>query len=90
MLFIALLDNLDLSNLMKFKGHLSPKVVKAFYSTLEYRVRDRILLPEVIGKKILLNEAKLADILGIPAPRPEYFCFTDNHNSLSQSFYVKD
>lgn len=48
-----------------------------------------MLLTDVKGKTILINEAKLANILGIAAPGSDYFCFTDHHNSLSDSFYGK-
>lgn len=41
----------------------------------------------VRGKEIILYERKLAEILGIPTPGPDDFCFMDQHNSLISSFY---
>lgn len=71
---------------MKNKGHWSPEVIRAFYSSLEYRIRERVILANVRWKKIIINEAKFADVLGLPAPESEFFYFTDHHNSLSDSF----
>lgn len=64
--FIALLNNLGLRNMIKYKGHWSPEVIRAFYSSLEYMIREIVLLADVIGKNIIINEAKLSNILGYP------------------------
>lgn len=37
----------------------------------------------------MVNEAKFADILGILTLASDSYCFTDHHNSLSDSFYGK-
>lgn len=43
----------------------------------------------VRGKKIVLDELIFAKVLGLPPTRCTAHCFTDYHNSLSQSFYGK-
>lgn len=50
MSFITSLDNLGLKNMIKYKGHWSPKVIRAFYSSLEYRIRERVILADVRGE----------------------------------------
>lgn len=68
MTFVDLLNNLGLKKLVSLKGFSSPKVIRAFYTTLEYNVRGNILYAEIRGIKIELSEEKLADVLGIPPP----------------------
>lgn len=87
--FIDLLDNLSLQIFMNYKGFWSPEIIRAFYTTLEYRIRERKLYAEIRGKRVELTELRLAEIFGIPPPGPEDFCFMDQHNSLSPSFYGK-
>lgn len=87
--FIGFLDQLGLTNMVRYKGVWSPYLIRAFYCSFEYRVRDRVFTAEVRGTKILVTEEKFAEILDIPAPTDDYYCFTDNHNSLSNSIYDK-
>lgn len=89
MLFIGKLDDFGLKDFVKYKGHWSAEVVRAFYTNLEYRVRERAICSEVRGKKIILDEFKLDEILGLPIPKQTDYRFTNHYNSLSQSFYSK-
>lgn len=84
---IDCLNTLGLKRLVSSKGTWSLEVVKAFYTTLEYRVRDRTLIAEIRGKRIEMKEKKFVEILGIPPPSDDDICFTDNHNLLSTAFY---
>lgn len=72
---------MGLTELVRYKGVWSPKVIRAFYCSFKYRSRDRVFTAEVRGTNILVDEGKFADVLGIPAPTDAYFRFTDNHNS---------
>lgn len=87
--FIGYLDNLGLMNMVKYKGHWFPEVIRAFYCSLEYRVRDHVITADIRGKKISITEEKFAYVLGIPMPTVEFLCFTELHNSLNDSFYRK-
>lgn len=81
--FIVNLENFRLNNFVRYKGHWSVEVVKAFYTNLEYKVREKTIYSEVKEKKIVLNDIKYVEILHLPPPGPTDFCFTDHHNSLS-------
>lgn len=59
MSFISDLDNLGLKNMVKYKGHWSEEVIRACYTNLEYKVRDRTIVSEVRGKKIMIDEKQL-------------------------------
>lgn len=85
--FVDLLNSLGLKRLVSYKGFWCAEVIRAFYTTLEYRIREMTLYIEVRGTKIVLTEEILAEILGLPQPEPTYLCFTDHHNSSSPAFY---
>lgn len=87
--FIETLDLLGLKKFVSLKGFWCPELIWAFYTTLEYHIRDRKLFVEVRGIKIELSEEKMAEILGIPPLSSTDFCFTNHHNSLNPSFYGK-
>lgn len=89
MSFIACLENFGLKNFAKYKGHWSVEVVRAFYTNLEYKVRERKIYSELRGKKIEMDKQIFAEILSLPPPKPTDFFFTNHHNSLSTSFYGK-
>lgn len=81
--FISDLDNLGLKNMVRYKGHWSEEVIRAFYTNLEYKVREKTIVSEVRGKGIAIDEKQFAEILGILPPGPTNFCFNDYHNSKS-------
>lgn len=87
--FVDNMNSLGLKKPVSYKGFWCPKVIRAFYTILEYQIRERKLYDEVRGTKIELSEEILAGILGIPPPDPTDPCFTDHHNSLSPAFYGK-
>lgn len=62
MLFVDLLNSLGLKRLVSHKGFWCLEVIRAFYTTLEYRIRERTLYAEVRGTKIILTEKILDDI----------------------------
>lgn len=64
-------------------------MIRAFYCSLEYQVRNQVIIAEIRGKQIWITKENFDDILGIPAPTADYYCFTDYHNSLSDSLYGK-
>lgn len=64
--FVDLLNSLGLKKLVSYKGFWCPEVIRAFYTTLEYRIRERKLYVDVRGTKIELSEEVLVEILGLP------------------------
>lgn len=87
--FIGLLDNMGLTDMVRYKGVWSPDIICAFYSSFEYQIREHVFTADIRGTKILVTEQKIAEILGIPAPSEDFCHFTDSHNSLSSSIYGK-
>lgn len=87
MLFVDLLNSLGLEKLFSYKGFWCLEVIRAFYTTLEYQNRDRLLCAEVRGTKIVLSEDELANTLGLLQLESTDLCYTDHYNSLTPAFY---